>query len=68
LTASEVRKSGKFYQHLIKTIHFIRIMDYPKRHFLSIKEVSNLLGISVSTINSPEEKGTFPPKHKLSAQ
>ena len=43
-------------------------MDYQKRYFLSIKEVSNLLGISVSTINSPEEKGTFPPKHKLSAQ
>ena len=43
-------------------------MDYQKRHFLSIKEVSNLIGISVSTINRQVEKGTFPPKHKLSAQ
>jgi len=36
--------------------------------FLSIKEVSNLIGISVSSINRQVEKGTFPPKHKLSAQ
>ena len=43
-------------------------MDYQKRHFLSIKEVSNLIGISVSTINREVEKGKFPPKHKLSAQ
>tara|TARA_Y100000766_G_scaffold126907_1_gene109074 strand:+ start:154 stop:348 length:195 start_codon:yes stop_codon:yes gene_type:complete len=43
-------------------------MDYQKRHFLSIKEVSNLIGISVSTINRGVEKGTFPPKHKLSVQ
>ena len=43
-------------------------MDYQKRHFLSIKEVSNLIGISVSTINRQVEKGRFPPKHKLSAQ
>ena len=43
-------------------------MDYQKRHFLSIKEVSNLIGISVSTINRQVEKGTFPPKHKLSTQ
>ena len=43
-------------------------MDYQKRHFLSIKEVSNLIGISVSTINRAVEKGTFPPKHKLSPQ
>ncbi len=43
-------------------------MDYQKRHFLSIKEVSNLIGISVSTINRGVEKGTFPPKHKLSPQ
>ena len=39
-----------------------------KTTFLSIKEVSNLIGISVSTINRGVEKGTFPPKHKLSAQ
>ena len=43
-------------------------MDYKKRHFLSIKEISNIIGISVSTINRQLEKGTFPPKHKLSAQ
>ena len=43
-------------------------MDYQKRHFLSIKEVSNLIGISVSTINRGVEKGKFPPKHKLSPQ
>ncbi len=43
-------------------------MDLQNRHFLSIKEVSNLIGISVSTINRGVEKGTFPPKHKLSSQ
>ena len=43
-------------------------MNLQNRHFLSIKEVSNLIGISVSTINPGVEKGTFPPKHKLSAQ
>ena len=43
-------------------------MNLKNRHFLSIKEVSNLIGISVSTINRQVEKGTFPPKHKLSAQ
>ena len=43
-------------------------MDNQKRHFLSIIKVSNLIGICVSTINRGVEKGTFPPKHKLSAQ
>ena len=43
-------------------------MNLQNRHFLSIKEVSNLIGISVSTINRQIEKGKFPPKHKLSAQ
>ena len=38
------------------------------RHFLSIKEVSNIIRISVSTNNRGVEKVTFPPKHKLSAQ
>ena len=42
-------------------------MNLQNRHFLSIKEVSDLIGISVSTINRGVEKGTFPPKHKLSA-
>jgi predicted DNA-binding transcriptional regulator AlpA len=35
---------------------------------LSIKEVSNIIGISVSTINRVVDKGTLAPKHKLSAQ
>jgi len=43
-------------------------MNLQNRHFLSIKEVSNLIGISVTTINRGVEKGIFPPKHKLSAQ
>ena len=43
-------------------------MNLQNRHFLSIKEVSNLIGISVSTINRGVEKGTFPLKHKLSTQ
>ena len=41
-------------------------MNLQNRHFLSIKEVSNLIGISVSTINRGVEKGTFPNKDKLS--
>ena len=36
------------------------------RPFLNIKEVSNLLGISISTINRLIKKGDFPPKIKLS--
>ena len=43
-------------------------MNLQNRHFFCIKEVSNLIGISISTINRQVEKGTFPPKHKLSAQ
>ena len=43
-------------------------MNLQNRHFLSIKEVSNLIEISFSTINRQVEKGTFPPKHKLSSQ
>ena len=36
------------------------------RPFLTIKEVSELLGISVSTINRLIKNGNFPPKRKLS--
>ena len=36
------------------------------RPFLNIKEVSNLLGISVSTINRLIKKGDFTSKIKLS--
>ena len=43
-------------------------MNLQNRHFLSIKEVSELIGISVSTINRQLEKGTFPPKKKLSSK
>jgi len=43
-------------------------MNNPEnRPFLTIKEVSNLLGISISTINRLIKKGDFPPKIKLSA-
>ena len=34
--------------------------------FLTIKEVSNLLGISISTINRLIKRGDFPSKIKLS--
>ena len=36
------------------------------RPFLTIKEVSKLLGVSVSTINRLVKKGDFPSKIKLS--
>ena len=36
------------------------------RPFLNIKEVSELLGISVSTINRLIKRGEFPPKVKIS--
>ena len=36
------------------------------RPFLNIKEVSELLGISVSTINRLIKRGEFPPKIKIS--
>ena len=36
------------------------------RPFLTIQEVSKLIGISVSTINRLVKKGHFPPKRKLS--
>ena len=42
-------------------------MNNPEnRPFLTLKEVSNLLGISVSTINRLIKKGDFPSKIKLS--
>jgi len=43
-------------------------MNSQNRPFLTIKEVSNLIGISISTINLGVEKGIFPPKHQLSSQ
>ena len=41
-------------------------MNAPNRPFLTIKEVSDLLGISVSTINRLIKRGDFPLKVKLS--
>jgi len=41
-------------------------MNSQNRPFLNIKEVSELLGISVSTINHLIKRGKFPPKVKLS--
>ena len=41
-------------------------MNSQERPFLTIKEVSKLLGISVSTINRLIKKGKFPNKKQLS--
>ena len=41
-------------------------MNAPNRPFLTMKEVSDLLGISISTINRLIKRGKFPPKVKLS--
>ena len=42
------------------------MINQKNRPFLTIKEVSELLGISVSTINRLIKKGEFPPKRKIS--
>tara|TARA_B100000212_G_scaffold48977_1_gene31519 strand:- start:621 stop:806 length:186 start_codon:yes stop_codon:yes gene_type:complete len=41
-------------------------MNEPNSPFLNIKEVSELLGISVSTINRLIKRGEFPKKVKIS--
>ena len=41
-------------------------MNSQNRPFLNIKEVSELLGISFSTINRLIKQGDFPPKVKIS--
>ena len=41
-------------------------MNSQERPFLTIKEVSKLLGISVSTINRLIKRGEFPSKKQLS--
>ena len=41
-------------------------MNSQNRPFLTVKEVSELLGISVSTINRLIKKGEFPQKIKIS--
>ena len=43
-------------------------MNSQNRPFLSIKEVSDLLEISISTINKLVKKGEFPSKIKLSSR
>ena len=40
-------------------------MNIQNRPFLTIKEVSELLGISISTINRLVKEGDFPPKVKI---
>ncbi len=42
------------------------MINEKNRPFLTIKEVSKLIGISVSTINRLIKKGDFPPKIKIS--
>ena len=42
------------------------MINQENRPFLTIKEVSTLLGISVSTINRLIKRGEFPPKIKIS--
>ena len=41
-------------------------MNSQNRPFLTIREVSELLGISISTINRLIKKGEFPQKVKIS--
>ena len=43
-------------------------MNSQNRPFLNIKEVSELLGISVSTINRLIKRGDFPQKIKISTK
>ena len=42
------------------------MINQENRPFLTIKEVSEMLGISVSTINRLIKKGEFPSKVKIS--
>ena len=42
------------------------MINQENRPFLTIKEASNLIGLSVSTINRLIKKGDFPPKVKIS--
>ena len=42
------------------------MINQENRPFLTIKEVSNLIGLSVSTINRLVKKGDFPLKVKIS--
>ena len=44
------------------------MINQENRPFLTIKEVSNLIGLSVSTINRLVKKGDFPLKVKISSR
>tara|TARA_B100001027_G_scaffold22260_1_gene13101 strand:- start:203 stop:349 length:147 start_codon:yes stop_codon:yes gene_type:complete len=44
------------------------MINQENRPFLTIKEVSNLIGLSVSTINRLVKKGDFPFKVKISPE
>ncbi len=44
------------------------MINQENRPFLTIKEASNLIGLSVSTINRLVKKGDFPPKVKISSR
>jgi len=62
VTAYEI----KIHEIEISPQHIPNTMNQENRPFLSIKEVSELLGISVSTINRLIKRGEFPPKIKIS--
>ncbi len=44
------------------------MINQENRPFLTIKEVSKLIGLSVSTINRLVKKGDFPQKVKISSR
>jgi len=49
----------------MKTLANAGLMD---RYFLTIQEVSILIGLSRSTITREEQKGNFPPRQKISTR
>ena len=49
----------------MKTLANPGLMD---RYFLTIQEVSTLIGLSRSTITREEQKGNFPPRQKISTR
>ena len=49
----------------MKTLANAGLMD---RYFLTIQEVSTLIGLSRSTITREEQKGNFPPRQKISTR
>ena len=49
----------------MKTLANAGLMD---RYFLTIHEVSTLIGLSRLTITREEQKGNFPPRQKISTR